>query len=107
MKYRLTYGCYLINESIWAGMVVGEGFINHQEHDAGEEGQGQDDQNRHLERGQGPVSKVIKDARTWFMYLREGEGEGRWHTCSGVCLCVCVVVMNGKTLLSEVDGCSG
>lgn len=37
-------------------MVVGEGFINHQEHDAGEEGQGQDDQNRHLEGGQTLVS---------------------------------------------------
>lgn len=37
-------------------MVVGEGFINHQEHDAGEEGQGKDDQNRHLKRGRTPVS---------------------------------------------------
>lgn len=47
---------YLINESIWAGVVVGEGFINHQEHDAGEEGQGKDDQNRHLGGGRAMVS---------------------------------------------------
>lgn len=43
---------YLINESVRAGVVVGEGFIHHQEHDAGEEGQGQDDQDGHLEGGQ-------------------------------------------------------
>lgn len=29
-------------------MVVGEGFVNHQEHDTGEEGQSQDDQNGDL-----------------------------------------------------------
>ena len=40
-------------------MVVGEGFINHQEHDAGEEGQGQDDQDRHLEGGHTPVSVCV------------------------------------------------
>lgn len=48
-EIQATYGSYLINKSIWAGVIVGEGFINDQEHDAGEEGQGQDDQNRHLE----------------------------------------------------------
>ena len=53
---KATYWSYLINESIGAGVVVGEGFINHQEHDAGEEGQSQDDQNRHLEEGQMLVS---------------------------------------------------
>lgn len=30
-------------------MVIGEGFVNHQEHNAGEEGQSQDDQNGDLE----------------------------------------------------------
>lgn len=29
-------------------MVIGEGFIHHQEHDAGEEGQGQNNQNSYL-----------------------------------------------------------
>lgn len=40
-------------------MVVGEGFINHQEHNAGEEGQGQDDQNRDLGRGGQMVSMCV------------------------------------------------
>lgn len=39
---------HLVNESVWAGMVVGEGFVNHQEHDAGEEGQSQDNENGDL-----------------------------------------------------------
>lgn len=39
-------------------MVVGEGFVNHQEHDAGEEGQGQDDQDGNLEGGQTLVRTV-------------------------------------------------
>lgn len=33
-------------------MVVGEGFIDHQEDDAGQEGQSQDDEDGHLEEGQ-------------------------------------------------------
>lgn len=40
-------------------MVVGEGFIDHQEHDAGQEGQGQDDQNGHLEVGETVVSACM------------------------------------------------
>lgn len=42
-------------------MVVGEGFIYHQEHNAGKEGQGQDDQNRHLQGGQTLVRAIMDD----------------------------------------------
>lgn len=42
-------------------MVVGEGFINHQEHNAGKEGQGQDDQNRHLQGGQTLVRAIMDE----------------------------------------------
>ena len=63
----LHSGSYLIDESIWAGVVVGEGFINHQEHDAGEEGQCQDDQDGHLQGGQ----MLVINLRLWFIYMRQ------------------------------------
>lgn len=72
-------------------MIVGEGFINHQEHDAGEEGQGQDDQNRHLKRGQTPVSmcaEVIKSEDVAYICER-GLGLGKMaHAQKCVSSCV-------------------
>lgn len=65
-------GCWdtplvLVYESIWTGVVIGEGFINHQENDAGEEGQGKDDQNGNLE----PLRNPVSDA--------DGELLHLWH----------------------------
>ena len=75
---------HLINESVWAGVVVGEGFVNHQEHDAGEEGQGQDDQNGHLEGGQTLVSVCVPE--------QERRIASMWARLECVCVCVCVFV---------------
>lgn len=41
----------LVDESVRAGVIVGKGFIDHQEDDAGQEGQSQDDEDGHLEEG--------------------------------------------------------
>lgn len=70
-------------------MVVGEGFVNHQEHDAGEEGQGQDDQNGHLGGGQMPVSVCVPEQERRIVSMWDRVG-------------VCV----RKLQLTEVNGCS-
>lgn len=45
----LTYrDPYLIDKPLRAAVVIGEGFVNHQEHDAGEEREGQADQDGDL-----------------------------------------------------------
>lgn len=75
-------------------MVIGEGFINHQEHDAGEEGQGQDDQNRHLRAGQTPVSvcaRAIKQGCECVVYI-SGAGLVLDSEKDGVSAPVCVIV---------------
>ncbi len=97
-------------------MVVGEGFINHQEHNAGEEGQGQDDQNRHLEGGQTlvivcvPMCVIV--VSVWFIYsmldkvrVETARKMEYVHWC--VCVCVCShTKWYSKMLLTEVDGSS-
>lgn len=49
-------------------MVIGEGFIDDQEDDAGQEGQSQDDENGHLEEGQKargePPRQLMAEPRT-------------------------------------------
>lgn len=56
----------LVYESVWTGVVVGEGFVNHQEHDATKEGQGQEDQYGNLE----SFRDSIGDADGELLHLR-------------------------------------
>lgn len=45
---HLPQAPYLIDKSLGTAVVIGEGFVNHQEHNAGEESEGQADKNGDL-----------------------------------------------------------
>lgn len=57
-------------------MVVGEGFVNHQEHNAGEEGEGQADKNGDLEEDRTESHTVGRSQLVYFPTIQAALSTG-------------------------------
>lgn len=65
-------------------MVVGEGFVNHQKHDAGEEGQSQDNQNGDLGDNTDGQPGSVREGHDSRMLLKgNSENATRFLCCLG------------------------
>lgn len=84
---HLPQAPYLIDKSLRTAVVIGEGFVNHQEHNAGEESEGQADKNgdlkedrteRHTDSAHAPSGHTYSlphlESRGWLV-CREGESQ--------------------------------
>lgn len=73
---------YLIDKSLWAAVVIGEGFINHEEHDAGKESEGQADEDGDLEENKTerhPASACLPSVHTRSLRIPAPAGSLAWQ----------------------------
>lgn len=75
-------GPYLIDKPLRAAVVIGEGFVNHQEHDAGEEREGQADQDGDLGGQNGVTSRLPASGLQPSKPGGRGRGEGKGQAVS-------------------------